>query len=273
MIPFSLARRSSMHDFWRRPIIDFGPTFLDLNDKLDLHDPFDELDLMAGNNLMWLHRPSMIRTYVVPRQPEKYRVTVDCTGFNPNSIKTEVTGKTVIVTAREEIRVDSNNYSMKEFKKSYDLPVNAETEKLTSYVIGTEQLIIEVPLREERVLAQEIYVHPIVSEDKKFVTMEFAFPEYLDPSKMSVVCKDNDLIIKADDRTGTWDRQSHFSYYKRVTMPENTNFYELKCKMDKNVLSVHAPLFDQSDFKKNLKRIPIQSIQFHNKNVEHYSKI
>lgn len=103
--------------------------------------------------------------------------------------------------------------------------------------------------------------------------MEFSFPEYLDPSKMSVVCKDNDLIIKADDRTGTWDKQSHFSYYKRVTMPENTNFYELKCKMDKNVLSVHAPLFDHSDFKKNLKRIPIQSIQFHNKNVEHYSKI
>lgn len=130
-----------------------------------------------------------------------------------------------------------------------------------------------MPLKEERVLAQEVYLHPIVSEDKKYVTMEFSFPEYLDPSKMSVVCKDNDLIIKADDRTGTWDKQSHFSYYKRVTMPENTNFYELKCKMDKNVLSVHAPLFDHSDFKKNLKRIPIQSIQFHNKNVEHYSKI
>lgn len=275
MVPFSLSRRSSlshrnllsrsssMLDFWNyRPIIDFG-----LNDFSTIRDPFDEIDLIADNDLMWLHRPSLIRTYVVPRQPEKYRVTVDCSGFNPNSIKTEVSGLKVIVTAREEQRQDSNNYTMKEFKKSYDLPANSETEKLTSYVVGKEQLVIEVPLRQEQVLAQELYLHPVVSDDKKYVSMEFAFPEYLDPTKVSVVCKDNDLIIRGEDRQGTWDKMSHFSYYKRVTMPENTDFYELKCKMDKNVLSIRAPLYD-SDFKKNkghleitnnLERIPLNA--------------
>lgn len=223
-----------------------------------MSDPFDEVDLMAGNNLMWLNRPSLIRTFVVPRQPEKYRVTVDCNGFNPNSIKTEVNGLKVYVYAREEQRVDSNNYNLKEFKKCYDLPTNSEPEKLTSYVVSCDQLVIEVPLREERVLAQELYLHPVVSEDKKFVSMEFSFPEYLDPAAVSVVCKDNDLIIRAEDRVGSFDKQSHFSYYKRVSMPENTDFYELKCKMDKNVLHIYAPLYD-SDFKKNNSKIAINS--------------
>ena len=68
---------------------------------------------MAGTDLMWLNRPSLIRTFYVPRQPEKYRVTVDCKGYDPMSIKTETCGKKVIVTAREEQRVDSNNYTMK----------------------------------------------------------------------------------------------------------------------------------------------------------------
>lgn len=263
-VPFSLARRNSLRrrslsrsrstsglDLFPRypaPILDFAPcgTFWDFD---RFHDPFDEVDLLAGTDLMWLNRPSLIRTYYVPRQPEKYRVTVDCKGYDPMSIKTETCGKKVIVTAREEQRVDSDNYTMKEFKKSYDLPANALVDKLTSYVVGKDQLIIEVPLQEERVCTQELYLHPVVSEDKKFVSMEFAFPEYLDPSKVSVVCKDNDLIIRAEDRLGTWDKQSHFSYYKRVTMPSNTDFYQLKCKMDKNVLNIHAPLYD-SDFKR-----------------------
>lgn len=152
------------------------------------------------------------------------------------------------------------------------MPANAEPEKLTSYVVGNQQLVIEVPLREERVLAQELYLHPIVSEDKKFVSMEFSFPEYLDPSKISVVCKDNDLIIRAEDRVGTFDKQSHFSYYKRVSMPENTDFYELKCKMDKNVLYIHAPLYD-SDFKKNNSRIPINTIHTHRAALEYHNAI
>ena len=71
-----------------------------------------------------------------------------------------------------------------EFKKSYDLPANAEVEKLTSYVVGKDQLIIEVPLTEQRVCTRELYVHPLVSEDKKFVSLEFSFPDYLDPSKV-----------------------------------------------------------------------------------------
>lgn len=266
MLPFS---RRSVNDLCSGPILEYGPNFHDWH---NFYDPFDEIDLMAGNNLMWLHRPSLIRTYVVPRQPEKYRVTVDITGFNANSVKTDVSGLKVYVYAREEQRIDSNNYNLKEFKKCYDLPANSEVEKLTSYVVGTEQLVIEVPLKEERVLAQELYLHPVVSEDKKFVSMEFSFPEYLDPSKISVVCKDNDLIIRAEDRVGTYDKQSHFSYYKRVTMPENTDFRELKCKMDKNVLNIHAPLYD-SDFKKNNSRIPISTIHTHKAALEYHKGV
>ncbi len=107
LVPF--CRRNSLCA--HRPILEYGPTFYDWNNTN--YDPFDEIDLLAGNNLMWLNRPSLIRTYVVPRQPEKYRVTVDINGFNPNSIKTEVVGLKVYVYAREEQRVDNNNYNLK----------------------------------------------------------------------------------------------------------------------------------------------------------------
>lgn len=264
LLPYSstLRRSNSFHDLaLRRPILDYGingfnSSFHDFHNRFDdfhrsrFYDPFDELDLVSGNDLQWLHRPSFIRTYVTPRQPEKYRVTVNCQGYNPNTIKTEVIDKKVYVYAREESRVDSNNYTLKEFKKSYDLPENSDTDKLHSYVVSKDQLVIEVPLHQEKVVARELYLHPVVSDDKKYVSMEFAFPEYIDPSKISVVCKNNDLIIRGEDTRGTWDKQSHFSYYKRVTLPENTDFYELKCKMDSNVLAITAPLYD-SDFRKN----------------------
>lgn len=260
LLPFSFFRRSSVHDMWHRPIVDFGRPFFDMNERLDMHDPFDELDLMAGNNIMWLHRPSFIRTFVIPRIPEKYRITVSCNGFNPQSIKTEVVGQKVFVTAKEENRVDRNNYTMKEFKKSYDLPYNAQTERLTSYVVGRDQLVIEVPLKNANSLTDEAFAQPSINQEKKSISIDFNFPEFIDPSKISVVCKDNDLIIKADDHYKGSDKMSHFSYYKRITMPNNTDFYELKCKMDKNVLSIDAPLLS-SDFKNSFKKIPIQNIE------------
>lgn len=76
---------------------------------------------------------------------------------------------------------------------------------------------------------------------------------------MSVTLKDRDLIVRAEDKIEEKDRMSQFSYYKRSSLPENTDFNALKCNLDKNKLSVTAPL--SSDFKPALRQIPIQSIK------------
>lgn len=255
LLPFGFMPRSMFDmDLWfRHPRLGFGPS------TLDLFDPFDELDQMMSRNLMWLHRPDFMRPLIdFPRFPHKYRVTVDCNGFNPKSIKTDIKGNKVTVSAHEEEKFNTDNYSVKEFRKTYELPLHAELDKLASFVTGNGQLVIETPLRNS-LLGSSFNddLFPKVSDDGKSLAMNITLPDNVDPSKINVTCKDRDIIIKAEDKKESQDRMSHFSYYKRSTLPENTDFNSVKCTLDKNKINVTASLL--SDFKPNSRTIPIEN--------------
>ena len=43
-------------------------------------------------------------------------------GFNPKSIKVEYVGRKVHITGKEEYRGGAEDYSVKDFKKCYDVP-------------------------------------------------------------------------------------------------------------------------------------------------------
>lgn len=58
----------------------------------------------------------------VPRVAEKYRITLDCQGFDPNSIKTEIKENKLVVNATEGQVSPTSDYLFREFRKSYDLP-------------------------------------------------------------------------------------------------------------------------------------------------------
>lgn len=89
--------------------------------------------------------------------------------------------------------------------------------------------------------------------------MSFNLPENVDPSKVTVTLKDRDLIVKAEDKIEERDRMSQFSYYKRSTLPENTDVNALTCSLDNSKLTITAPIV--SDLKASIKQIPIQSIK------------
>jgi HSP20 family molecular chaperone IbpA len=89
--------------------------------------------------------------------------------------------------------------------------------------------------------------------------MSFTLPENVDPNKVTVTCKDRDLIVRAEDKIEEKDRMSQFSYYKRSTLPDHTDFSKISCSLDKNKLSVTAPL--KNDVELSLRQIPIQSIK------------
>ena len=76
----------------------------------------------------------------------------------------------------------------------------------------------------------------------KAVNMRISVPENIKPSKVHVMVKDRDLIIKAEDRIEKPDGFTRFYYYKRATMPENTDFNAMKCHFDHGKLLVEAPL-------------------------------
>lgn len=75
------------HTFFPRSQFDLGNW---MNQTLDHYDPFDQLDHMMGTNMHWLQRPSFLEPMLTaPIVPEKYRITVDCPGYDPKSITTE----------------------------------------------------------------------------------------------------------------------------------------------------------------------------------------
>lgn len=105
-------------------------------------------------------------------------------------------------------------------------------------------MVIEVPLKETH-LHQNVDLFPKIVDKPgggKEVTLGFQVPENIHPEKVSVSVKDRDLIVKAEDKLEKPDGVSKFYYYKRTTMPENTDFNHLKCHWDNHRISINAPL-------------------------------
>lgn len=234
MVKLDLFPRSMLDmDTWFRP-------------TLDIFDPFDEIDRMIGRNIQWLTRPSFLEPMpLMPRVPRKYRITVDCAGYNPTSLKTDIQGKNLIVTGKEDIKEKTGDFSSKEFRKTYKLPDNTETDKLVSFVTPMGQLVVEVPLKVERGTMEQDLMPQITDtkEGGKMVTMKCTVPQGVDPNKMTVTVKDRDLIIKAEDVQEKPDTVSRMFYYKRCTLPETTDVNALKCHLEgTNQLKIEAPM-------------------------------
>lgn len=250
------------HSFFPRGTFDMDQWFRPGHhghSTLDLFDPFDELDTLMSRNLEWLNKPEFLQPVPwMPKVPQKYRIIVDVVGYNPKSIKTELgkDGK-LIVTGREENKKHDDDYSIKEFKKVYELPKNAEVEKLVSFVAPHGELVIEVPLKESQSHSNNDLFPRILDAPNggKQVSLNFGVPENIDPSEITVNIKDRDLIVKAEHKVEKPDGTSKFFYYKRTTLPENTDFGALKVNYDNHQINVAAPL--KLDFK-SVKNVPIE---------------
>jgi len=241
LIQHGFLPRSMMNmDDWMTP---FGSDFSRLN-TLDMFDPFDALDSTIGRNLQWLSRPEHLMPAVhnVP-QHHKYRITLDCSDYKPKSIKTECKDHVLTVSAIEETKDDNGDFSTKEFKKTYSLPDTAECEKMVSFVTSDGQLVVEVPLKHTPKPAGNGDHIQIVDENEgKVVKMKFILPSNISPEHVDINVKDRCLVIKAEEKKVKPDGVSTFHYYKKTTLPENTNFEALKCNYDNNEITVSAPL-------------------------------
>jgi len=248
LIPHGFFPRSAMDmDKWMsRP---FGPL-----STLEAFDPFDELDHTLGRNMMWLNKPEFDMP-MLPRVPQKYRITLDCVGYSPSAIKTDLKDNKLTVSAREEHKTpDTGDFSVKEFKRTYTLPPSAEGDKMVSFMTGDGQLCIEVPLKEtERHMNTDLYPQVMDENGGKVVKMKFTVPENIAPEHIHINIKDRCLVVKAEEKKVKPDGVSKFHYYKKTTLPENTDFDSLRCNYDNTThqISVSAPL--------NMDRLPAPS--------------
>jgi len=219
---------------------------------LDLFDPFDDIDRMMSRNLQWFNRPSSWMPSISPSVPQKYRVSVDASGFSPDSIKTEQKeegGKRLLtVHALEHSgKKGGDDYLRKEMRKTFALPDNIDLDQMASFMTPSGQFIVEYPLRQTERTTNLSLLPQIVdtTEGGKQVQMNFPLPMNVDPNKVQVSIKDRDLIMRVEDRQESPDRFSRTHIYTRTTLPDNTDFSQLRCVFDNNQLSVTAPINPQ----------------------------
>jgi len=249
----------SMFDMnqWVNPLSTVG------HSTLDLFDAFDELDHTIGRNMQWLNKPEFLQPLSMgPMVPQKYRIVVDCPGFTAESIKTEIKGTKLYVYGRCEERHEGEDFHVREFKKTYDLPERCVYEKMVSFMTSPGHLVIEFPLREiDMHMNMDLFPKIVDSTDGgKMVTLNFTVPENIHPEKVHIHIKDRDLIVKAQDKLEKKDSMTKFYYYKRTTLPENTDFEKLTCNYDNHKITVAAPL--------NLNWRPYKTIKLEGKPLE-----
>jgi len=169
------------HQFWPRSKLEMDNW---LKPSLNLFDPFDELDHKMCRNLHWLQITSFMDNFMRPMVPENHRVTLDCAGFNPNSLRTEIKdGKLMISGLEEHGSQELDDYVKREFKKSYKLPENAEADK---YIAG-QHLVVAIPLKQELNEQDEEMFPRIVDNPNggKEVSLRCVVPKGIDPSKFA----------------------------------------------------------------------------------------
>jgi len=220
---------------------------------LDVFDPFDELDRTMGRNLQWLNKPSFldISPFRHPKVPQKYRINLDCRGYSPKSIKTEVKDGKLYVRGSEGHKTENGDFSIREFNKTYNLPDEVDADHLVSFMTSHGHLVIEIPFKNHGLSANAINeaLYPKIVEGEngaKNVSLQLTLPKNIDPSKITVTCKDHDLIIKGEDKFEKPDGYSQTYYYQRTTLPETTDFQHLKCVYDNHHLAISAPLADHA---------------------------
>lgn len=118
-------------------------------DQLDFFDPWEDIDtspttlIIVPNNLQWVSEPDRSgqssgnaqknlnsSAKRAPNQ-EKFRVQLNVAGFKPDTIKTKIEGRKVIVEAKQEDRDSDGDYNIRELRKSYELPEHAGMYSLT----------------------------------------------------------------------------------------------------------------------------------------------
>lgn len=245
LIPHTSFPRSAFDtDLIHRPT-DFGPR------ALDIFDPFDDLDMQLDHMIHWLDRPEThpLHHAPQPKVPQKYRVTVDCAGYNPKSIKTQIVGDILIVKGSEGQHAPSTSeedYFHRSFKRSIQLPKMVEKDKMTSFMDKTGTLVIDFPYREDDSLAlspQDLLPRIVdLPDGHKSINMDLRLPCHVDPKKLQVTAKDRDVIVHAEDKCESPNGVSKFYYYRRTTMPPNTDMKGLKCLFDgDSKMTITAP--------------------------------
>jgi len=250
-------------------------------EQLDLFDPWRDFDTfptalsMMPNEFRWINEPLRPTTTRLPS--EKFRVQLNVAGFNPESIKTRVDGRKVIVEAKQEEKQPNGDFSHREIRKTYDLPEHADASHLASYVTPNNMLVIEVPIRnpererrleeakkDDKSLAQfGQYRDPFFDyagflgssdfqsrvvdkgNNQKQLEMTVGMKNFR-PQEIKVSVKNNELIVQGEHRQKDGHHSERTFFFKSAPLPPGTQVDHLQSHLtDDGQLKIEAPFVEQ----------------------------
>lgn len=223
---------------------------------LDIVSPLEDIrNLMNQGARMYRQTPPVLPKIVQQRRrkttpsvkrgqllPQKYRIVIDCTGIcDPNTVRTNIK----CVQDNKHLIVTSDLKKGRQFKRSYTLPPECETKKMTKFVTPQCQLVIEfnymdVPLSLAISPEHEICT---TAEHGKCVHVRVPIADFVEPAKVKVHVKGRDLFVHFEERIvpcGDWC--SRVIYHTRVQLPQNVNLNAITAKSDKHKLTILAPI-------------------------------
>ncbi|CAF3836116.1 unnamed protein product [Adineta steineri] len=229
----------------------------------------------AGNSLL------SIPIATVPAASEKFRVQLNVAGFNPDTIKTRVEDRRVIVEGKHEERQGNGDFSVREIRKSYDLPEHADSSNLASFVTPNNMLVVEVPInapqlqrRASQTIADNqalslfgqfrdpIFDYPgfIASADfrprlldigngQKSIKMALAVKNYK-PEQIRVSVKNNQLLVQAEHNYNDNNHSERSFLTKSISLPPGTQVDQLKSFLNgEGHLEIEAPFIEPTQMR------------------------
>lgn len=257
----------------------FGPT-------LDLFDPFDENDLASHrmqSALQWLQDPPRLQRELCPvtghkKRPhtDKFRVTLDVTGYKPEDLSVKVVGRKLFIDGKQEFR-EGDDFSVREMRKTYDLPENASFEHMTSFLTAKGTLVVEFPLvtppkeRDDHHHEVQKYAElvkdfnfdeffksafePKISDDAeksgKKIDLSLDMTGFR-PDQIQIHLKDHDLIVQAESSSSDKHHTARSFIYKAITLPPNVDVEHMRSFLhDGKRLVITAPYHETAALTSN----------------------
>jgi len=266
-------------------------------DQLDFFDPWRDFDTFPTalaarpNAFRWVNQPLRLIHSNQQNEPtspaphaEKFRVQLNVAGFNPETIKTKVDGRKVVVEAKQEDRQPDGDFSIREIRKTYELPEHANAGRMASYVTPNNMLIIEAPIENPEVerriqqakndnqsLAQFGHYRDPLFDYAGFLNGSDFQPRIVDkgnnqkqlemnlgmknfkPQEIKVSVKNNEIIVQGEHQHKDANRSERSFFFKSATLPPGTQVDHLQSHLtDDGQLKIEAPFIEPKEAQKSI---------------------
>ncbi|CAF2777276.1 unnamed protein product [Rotaria sp. Silwood2] len=254
----------------------------------ELFDPWTDNNLSTPTSFRWINQPKRKKEHedkiapalLSPTYGEKFRVKLDISCFDPETIKTTIEGRLLIIEAKKKHH-HSNSENTKE-QKIYDLPEtvyeHADADHLVSYVTPNNLLIVDIPLcnreHEQRYLqssSKASHSHHLLpygqyrdqsfnyhhfhtsafapkvvdgGEHKRKLQMSLPMKNYR-PEHIKVSVKNNDLIVQGEHISKDNQYLEKTYFYRSVILPPGTQTDHLQSHLTQDGhLQIEVPFIE-----------------------------